>query len=247
MKKIIFIAAALLMCLYAIPAGAQGAAVSQDKSYELITPASSGYPDTTAHKLTNGVYAAANASGSFYQSPEYVGFNQTAKDENDNFVIILDLGSVMTDLSNFEISYLNQTDIGIFAPSSVTFSVSEIRNGNYTPVGTTTIDEPTTAGITESKKTAVTPEGAISGQYVKIEVKHRGDFVDESGSTIPAGWLFLDEICVYGTTTETSDNNGNNVPQTGDNVTIIIYGIIALTAIWLTGAILKRRKINELK
>ena len=259
MKKIIFIAAALLIYFYAFPVSAQGVPVSQGKTYDSVTPASTGYPDT-AHELTNGVFAAANETGSFYQNPEYVGFNQTAVDENGNFVIIIDLGSVMSDLSSFKISYLNQVDIGIYAPSSVTFSVSDVRNGSYTPVGTATIDEPKTAGTTESNKATVTPEGVVSGQYVMVEVKHLGSFQNENNETVSAGWVFLDEITVNGATADVSsedvsqadisdiiDETSINIPETGDGINFVFYIILGLTGMSLINSMIKRRKAQDTK
>lgn len=253
MKKTILLLTIVFLCLYAFPVSAEGTAVSVGKTYELITPASAGYPDTSANKLTNGTFAAATTDTSdvvqsYYQSTEYVGFNQTAKDANENFVILLDLGAGATDLSSFEISYLNQTDIGIYSPESVTFSVSDVRNGSYTPVGTATITDSTADGVSEMKKATVTPSGVISGQYVKIEIKIKTNISDESGGTFNAGWVFVDEITVNGASAESvaESSTENSFPQTGDDTTILAFVLLSITTICLTVLVIRKRKSKEL-
>ncbi|PKM60955.1 MAG: hypothetical protein CVU97_07540, partial [Firmicutes bacterium HGW-Firmicutes-21] len=250
------------ICLSAIPANAQQTAVSLGKTYQFITPVSEGYPDNAAYKLTNGVYAAPVTTGEtayYYKSDEYVGLNQSAVDENGNFVIILDLDSIMDDLMGFEISYLNETSIGIYAPSSVTFYVSDTRNGVYTPIGTKTIDEPTTAGISQSLKTRVTADGPVSGQYIMIEIEHKGTFEDEQGNPKTAGWVFLDEISVFGvdggngnetqaeTNDLTNDITENAPPVTGDDFSVVAYSIIALASVIMIIGIFIKRKASHLK
>ncbi|HBR31661.1 MAG TPA: hypothetical protein DD733_06220 [Clostridiales bacterium] len=258
MKKSIIVLVVIFICLFCIPVGAQ-IAVSVGKAYELVTPASSAYPDTSANKLTDGIFALPNTDTSdnpqsYYQRPEYVGFNQTAADTNGNFVIILDLGEGITDLTGFEISYLNQTDIGIFSPESVTFSVSDVRNDGYAAVGTATIDDSTMAGVTEMKKVSVTPSGVISGRYVKAEIKIRKNIADEGGGTFNAGWVFLDEITVSGNAdtssggiSETNSSTDNSMPQTGDGIVLLAYAILAITAICIIGLIISKRKLEENK
>lgn len=252
MKKIIIAATVMLICCSAVSAGAQSDAVSLGKTYQLITPASSAYPDTSANKLTNGVYASPTEAGSYYQSPEFVGFNRSNVDGNGNFVIVIDLGSVMNDFSRFEISYLNETEVGIFAPVSVTFSVSETRNENYTSVGTQAIDVPEAAAPQVNKAT-VTPEGPVSGQYVMIEIKLRESFDDGNGNTVTPGWVFLDEISVYGTDGDgnvvSEDDTSQSHPQTGneDDTAMLAYFIIGLTSLLMICGIIMKRKYKEPK
>jgi hypothetical protein len=256
MKKLIIIPVILLVCLYSLPVSAQESAISLGKTYESITPASSAYPDTSAQKLTNGVFASPTASDtsasaqSYYKSAEYVGFNQASVDTNGNFVILLDLGSVATNLSSFEVSYLNETDVGIYSPASVTFSVSDVRNGNYTSVGIAQLSDSTTAGVVETKKATITPDGAINGQYIKIEIKPQSSFTDVSGGTVTPGWVFLDEITVSGTASNVNSNISNDsitIPMTGEGGSLIVFAFLSITAVIALSVIVSKRKSDENK
>jgi len=242
MKRIMIAAAVLLLGLFAITAQAQSSVISVGKSYQLITPASAGYPDD-GKKLTDGVFAAT-AGGVGYGNPAFVGFNKSNANANGDFEIIIDLGSVHTDLSKFEISYLHQTDAGIYAPGSVTFSVADTRNGTYTTVGTQTIVEPAS---TQINKTTVTPDGPISGQFIKVDIKIRAPITDESGgTTVTPSWVFVDEISIYGTTGATSIPSESIPPQTGDGITILAFSIIGLTAVVMLCLIIKERKLKDI-
>ena len=256
MKKLMVVVTIVILCLSILPASAQSDIVSLGKTYQLITPASSGYPDTSEYKLTNGVYAESETETSYFASPEYVGFNQVAVDENNNFVIVLDLGSEVYDLSRFEISYLNETDIGVFSPASVTFSISDTRNGTYTPIGTQVIDDPVTGGIVQTGKATVIPDGPISGQYIMIVVKRKDSFENEQGQTVSPGWVFLDEISVFGTegggdvseeSPDQTQDNSPDVPETGDTVSVIAYIILGLTSLLMVCGIILNRKLDEPK
>lgn len=244
MRRIMIAAAVLLLGLFVITAQAQSGVISVGKSYQLITPASAAYPDD-GKKLTDGKFAAT-AGGAVYSNPAFVGFNKSNADASGNFEIIIDLGSVHTDLSKFEISYLHQTSVGIYAPSSVTFSVADTRNGTYTQVGTQTIVEPST---TQINKTTITPDGPLSGQFVKVDVKIRAPITDETGGgTITPGWVFIDEISVYGTAASTSissTTSGVAPPQTGDGITILAFSIIGITAVVMLCIIIKDRKLKD--
>jgi hypothetical protein len=270
-RRAVIVFAVLLLCLSVVPAEAQANVVSLGKTYQFITDVSEGYPDSAEYKLTNGVYASPVETGEtsfYYKSEEYVGLNQSAVDENGNFVLVLDLDSVMNDLSAFEISYLNETDIGIFAPDSVTFYVSETRNGDYVPVGTIDINEPTTAGISESKTAVVTPDGPVAGQFIMIEIKHLGSYVDDEGVTRTAGWVFLDEISVYGAEEESPDQSPDespeespvespdtspetspdeSVPEAGDNMRIISASILAVASVLMILGIIRKRRYGGFK
>lgn len=241
MKKIFFIALALFLSLCTVSASAQAnTAISKGKDYELVTPANTAYPDTEAKKLTDGAYAKADSNGSYFQEPEYVAFNNTNFDTKGNVVIVLDLGSVATDISKFEISYLNQADAGISAPVNLSVSVSDVRNGTYTDVGTIAIEAPTETTAVSSKA-VVTPSGAISGKYVMFTISAKTT-VDTSGNTIPTGWIFLDEISVYGV----SDTSGT-VPQTGDDNGLILYLIVTLSTVVIIGNVILKKRLKEPK
>ena len=235
MKKITaLILVMLAVAMFLLPTDA--AVVSEQAEYSLITPASEAYPDDGA-KLTDGVFATLpdGASG-YYSSGYYVGFNQANVDGDGNFVIILDLGSTQSDISAFTIGFLNETDIGIFAPKSVTFSVSDERNGTYTDVGTLNTAKSVSAGLSETYAETLTAEG-VTARYVKVTVEHLGTFTDDSGAEKNAGWVFIDEISVL---TGTSDASGStesslptddlSTPQTGDSGSLTVFALISLAS-----------------
>lgn len=233
-------AAVLLLSISVITAQAQSSVISTGKPYQLLTPASSAYPDNGT-KLTDGKYA----SSAGYGDAAFVGLNKNDANASGKFEIIIDLGSVHTDMSKFEISYLHQTDAGIYAPGSVTFSVAETRNGTYTTVGTQSIVEP---AMTQVNKTTVTPDGPLSGQFVKVDVAIKAPMTDETGgATVTPSWVFLDEISIYGTAgaTTSSTSEVSKPPQTGDGITILAFSIIGVTAVIMLCIVIKQRRVKD--
>lgn len=244
MKKLaVFLLIISLLSLIPVSASAatQGSRVSDGKTYTLVTPASEAYPDNGS-RLTDGVFATLpDGAKNYYNSVYYVGFNQKDVDESQNFVVIIDLGKQYDDLCAFTIGYLNETDIGIFAPKRVTFAVSDVRNGEYTDVGTLETEKATTAGLSETYASTLAAE-AVAGRFVRVTITHLGGFNDENNVLQTAGWAFIDEIAVYsaGATGNTSDTT-TTPPQTGD-AGVIAYVLLALSAAVMLAALLIFRK-----
>lgn len=216
MKKIITLILVLTLALSAILlASAEESEISYGKPYTLVTPASEGYPDDSI-KLTDGIYGTIpDGSTGYYSSGAYVGFNQNSVDDSGNFVIILDLGRVYTDLTAFTVGFLNETSVGIFAPSSVTIALSDTEDGNFRDIGTLNTAKEVTEGISETHSATLTAEDE-SGRYVKFTIAHLGEYLDDAGETKNAGWTFIDEISVYssGNADDNSNENSNSSTET---------------------------------
>ena len=195
-KSLVILLSLLIVSLLAGRASAEGSEISYGKSYTLITPASAAYPDNSA-KLTDGIFGTLpDGSTSYYSSEAYIGFNQVDADENGNFVIILDLGKKYTDISAVTVGFLNETDVGIYAPKSVSFALSDDRNGIYTELGSLNTAKPTDAGISETHAMTLAADDA-EGRYLRVTIAHLGKFTDKDGNEKSAGWTFIDEISVY--------------------------------------------------
>ena len=210
MKKFLVLSFSIfLLFLLLLSPSAEGTEVSYAKGYTLITSASTAYPDDGI-KLTDGIFGTVpDGKNNYYSSAAYVGFNQSDTNENGDFVIILDLGRKYSDLSAFTIGFLNETDVGIYAPKSVSFAICDTRNGEYTEIGTLETAKDTSGGLSESYAMTLAVDDA-EGRYVRISVKHLGKFTDENGIEQRSGWTFIDEISVY------SSGNGGQVGNTSD-------------------------------
>ena len=213
MKKLFAITLSiLLLFVLLLSPSAEGSEVSYGKSYSLITPASSAYPDDEI-KLTDGIFGTVpDGKNNYYSSAAYVGFNQKDVNDNGDFVIILDLGRRYTDLSAFTVGFLNETDVGIYAPKSVSFALADERNGEYAEIGVLDTSKSTSLGLSETFAMTLAAEDA-QGRFVRVTIKHLGRFVDENGAEQTSGWTFIDEISVY------SSGNGDAVGDvSGDSV-----------------------------
>ncbi len=198
MKRAFLLACLLAFSLSVLSVSASQNVVSLHKSYELLTPASAGYPDED-YQLTNGRYGTpvvTDTSSSFYRNPEYVGFRRDDANADGNFVILLDLGESLNDLTAFELGYLNEPAVGIFAPVRVAFYGSDERDGDFAFLGELALDEPADPASAKAGVVTVEPESAFSGRYVMCVVTPRVTYVSPEGSELPAVWTFLDELTV---------------------------------------------------
>lgn len=200
MKKSLFCLILLFSLLLSAGNAVSAAQIflSQNKPYKLQTPASAGYPDDGC-KLTDGRYGTPVQTGSrcfFYRDPAYIGFPAENADENGNFVLLLDLGEPFSDLTSFELGYLNETDAGIYAPLAVTFAVADEEDGEFLTIGTVSLSEPTAAGSQNADLAVFTPETPVSARFVRCTITPRTEYEDGTGKTVPARWTFLDELVV---------------------------------------------------
>lgn len=218
MKKILLVV--LTISLLAIPAvavaQAEGNLLSQGKSYTLVTPASAAYPDDDSFKLTDGV-RGERVDDLYFKSPAYVGFNQANKDENGDFVIILDLGESYDNIKTLTLSYLAETDMGIYAPQSYSVYIADTAEGSYIHAGSVTIGEDNASGISKTGVASIELPQAVTAQYIKFVIHHQEAF-ERDGTPVTPGWVFIDEIEVYANTP---------VPQTNDD-SLAVFIILAI-------------------
>lgn len=264
MKKIITALFLILIALFVFQsASAEPSIISEGKAYSLITSASDAYPDDTK-KLTDGVYGTVpDGSSNYYSSNAYVGFNQSAVDENGDFVILLDLGEVRQDITAFSVGFLNETSVGIFAPKSITVAISDTRNQEFSDVGTLDTKKSVAANLSETHVATLSTDN-LSGRYVRFTIKHLGEYIDDDGATKTAGWTFIDEIAVYssgdsgdlGNTSDTSDESDSVPPQEseidpqppvvpGDKENLLSFILLAAAALCMTIALFAKNKQTE--
>lgn len=220
MKRSICIAVFLGCMLSVLSVSAAQNVVSLHKGYELLTKASEGYPDDGGEQLTNGKYGTPVANGDvsyYYRDGEFVGFNRSDVNADGNFVILLDLAESYDDLADFEIGYLNETDVGIFAPVKVAFYISDTRDGDFSFVGERTISESTAAGQQKAGIATVTPETTVSGRYVMCVITPRGTYEqDGNGGEKTATWTFIDEVTVLQGKNPLSEPQESSGEQSGE-------------------------------
>ena len=221
MKKIIAMFAIVAVLALTLGASAAQTVVSRGKSYDLVTQPGDGYPDTEAKLLTDGKSGIEDKNGFFYTSDAYVGFPAANVNDEGNFVIILDLGEVMENLTEFDVGYLNETNPRIYAPTKVTVSVSSTaRNGEYTTVATKDIDEPTDDGQSKAGVVNLKLEQPTSAQYVKFEITRRAKFTNGDLKSIRTGSSSMRSACirVHGSTTRrphrTAPTKHRSIPPT---------------------------------
>lgn len=271
-KSLVILLSLLIVSLLAGTALAEGSEISYGKSYTLITPASAAYPDNSA-KLTDGIFGTLpDGSTSYYSSPAYVGFNQVDADENGNFVVILDLGKKYTDISAVTVGFLNETDVGIYAPKSVSFALADDRNGAYTELGILNTAKSTDSGISETHAMTLAADDA-EGRYLRVTIAHLGKFTDKDGNEKSSGWTFIDEISVYSsgnaeggtgslpeqskpspaesseiTESETSappsESSTPEIPDAGDGG-IFVFVLLAISSVAMIGALFTGRAIKN--
>ena len=234
MKKLISVLLSFLTVMsaaFVFASAEDGTEISKGQSYTLVTKASEGYPDD-GKKLTDGIFGnVKNPEDPYYNTGMYVGFNIENADKSGNFVIILDLGKNYTDITSFSVGYLNETDIGIFAPKSVSFSVSAQRNGEYKALGNLETGKTTEAGKKETFVSTLAADSA-EGRYVKIVITPLGNYTDAGGHEQKATWTFIDEIKVISAGTKDPsepENESPETPQTGD-AGVLGYILVALAA-----------------
>lgn len=163
---------------------------ARDCYYALVTPASSGFPDT-GRKLTDGKTGVRIPSGKkeyYYKDDAFVGFNRISA-QNGCFSIIIDLTYTVNGITRFEVSALCETDIGIYEPEKIAISTSDTFDGEYIPVAELQNTVRTDGGISETCVLSATPKKTASGRYIRFDIYCTDD---------RPGWIFIDELRVIG-------------------------------------------------
>lgn len=276
MKKpiILILVLLLLLCVSPIAHAEGGSIVSENAKYSIVTPPSVAYADD-GMKLCDDIYGTVpDGRTNYYSSNAYVGFNSAEADKDGNFVIIFDLGKTYHDLSAFTIGFLNETSAGIYAPKSVTFAVSDNRNGEYEDIGTLKTEKQTSPALSETYAETLAAED-ISGRYVKITVTPLREFINDNGEISTASWTFIDEISIYSSGNALSDESSsesetsldesapseestpqlppesntdteNPKPETGDaNLQILAFVLLAVSAVTMIFALFGTNKKTE--
>jgi len=210
--------------------------VSIFKTYTIGNGTSLSYPDDESYKLTDGIYGKLTENH-YYKSNAYVGFTKNNLNQNGDIVITIDLGSEISGLSKFGISYAVEAAAGIYAPEKIKVYVSDKLNGEYTLVseGTTdAIKNPTE--ISADKKT-LSLKYSIDARFVKFVITPASSFEYENEKITPS-MTFIDEIEVFQTELP---------PKTGDDFTIfIIISGVALSCIIAIVLLFGKRKPSAL-
>ncbi len=256
MKKVLFLIFAFaFLTLFAVNAYAAETIVSNDASYSLITTPSDSYADD-GKKLTDGVFGTIpDGSTGYYSSNAYVGFTEENVDTDGNFVVILDLGKEYTNITKVGIGYLNETSVGIYAPKTVRFEISNERADGYSEAGTLTTTKGTEKGLSQTYADTVETMN-LSGRYVRVTITPLGEFTNEEGIAERAEWTFIDEITVFTdeatsesesseTESETESESENEKPQTGDDLEVFAFVLLALSSLAMLIALLVRSRNNE--
>ncbi len=273
MKKtmIPILALLLLLCASPIARAENGSVISVNAKYSIVTPPSAAYADD-GMKLSDDLYGTIpDGSTNYYASNAYVGFNSAEADKDGNFVIIFDLQRVYRDLSAFTVGFLNETSAGIYAPKSVTFAVSESRNGEYENVGTLNTEKATSPALSETYAETLAADD-VSGRYVRITITPLREFINVNGEISSAAWTFIDEISIYSSGNasddeptdeskpsaeesntpdeitpsappEESTDTENPKPQAGDaNLQILAFLLLAVSAVTMMFALFGTNK-----
>jgi len=166
--------------------GAIGEEIRHDAigaTIELATPVDPRYPGSGAPGLLDG-----RGGPHAHQSPAWLGF------EGVDQIATIDLGKTKK-ITRLGVSALQSTQLGIYLPSRVEFSVSA-DGETFTPVGEVKPQrQPRTAGVARERMLSDVPDG-VEARHVRVRTFNLG--------TIPAGlqaagrpaWMFLDEIVV---------------------------------------------------
>lgn len=152
--------------------GKNGKNVAISKSYSLLTPPESNYPDESGISLTDGKFGEAS-----YWSPEWVGF--LTKPE-----IIIDLGKTEESIYAIEVNTLGGGSAAVYAPTEITVFVSDDGVG-FKQVAFKTYDPDLGVDSQNTVLRNVILDGTVSGRYVKLAIATN------------QSWIFIDEISIY--------------------------------------------------
>jgi hypothetical protein len=137
-----------------------------NKDYSKSAEPSGTYPDTNNRELTDG----KRGSGDYLNDDEYSGY------QNTNLSIIIDLGEIKSGISTLKASFMEDTGVGIYYPSNVSFYISD-DNVTYTFLGSD--DKNDSDGWFSFTNTT-----SFSLRYAKINI------------TAGGSWIFIDEVAV---------------------------------------------------
>ena len=196
MKK--FIATLLAVALVAVAccvfASAEDVNLTQGKTYTAVgiftekTETQPDYPDEGGVTLTDGVKAPAEVK---YKDALWVGFNKNVSAVAE---IVVDL-TASSKVSKFSIETLNDTTVGIEAPTEVEFFYSA-DGETWTSAG-----KGTESGEGNVSEFALSLDSAVDANYVKVS------------ATCSGPWLFISEFEAFGTAGSGSTDESEAVSE----------------------------------
>ncbi len=157
--------------------------ISIGKSYTKSVSANATYPDNKNSEMTDGNMSVAPD----FTNEAYSGFQS-------NIEVVIDLGSSNYDICGFEISYLNDAPTGIYNPTSFA-----VYGGNTTSCTTE-------LGSVAISRTGETIKGVTS---LNLETYANYRYIKFSVTKGSAGWIFIDELVIYGMVDDQSGNSNS--------------------------------------
>lgn len=148
--------------------------VSTGMPYNSTAVPNAGYPDDTGNQLTDAIYNTAGGG----HDVEWVGYGLS----NQECFITIDLGAIVSGISEFEFHYLHETGWAINPPTYVKVSASTDGKKFYEVAKI--VDIPQDEDSTAPKSIYLESEKAFDAQFVRFSF---------SGSA----FVFVDELAVF--------------------------------------------------
>lgn len=148
--------------------------ISTGMPYITTVQPNSGYPDETNKQLTDAVY---NTAGGGFDS-EWVGFGLS----NADCSVTINLGTIVSGISEFELHYLHESGWGIHPPLYVKVSASEDGKKFYDVAEVK--DIPQDKDSKAPKSIFLESEKAFDAQYIKF-------------TFTSSQFVFIDELAVF--------------------------------------------------
>lgn len=149
-----------------------GENIALGKSYVLITPPESSYPDESLKSLTDGAYGKAD-----YFDQAFCGFMGRAE-------IVIDLGAKADGIYALSVSTLGGGSAAVYHPNAVSVMVSD-DGASFKSVKSESFQADLGIDSLNKQKRSIFLGNGISGRYVKLIV------------TTNQSWIFIDEIEIF--------------------------------------------------
>ena len=150
--------------------GDQKVNVAYGKDYTVSKESNSSYPDTNGTELTDGAYG--NGDDAF--SPSWAGYNGAT---GGKYEIIVDLGEVYENISDFSINVLQLKSWGIAVPKSYKVYVSADGESYTEAVSVDVSTDIYNSDAIGAHTIEAVPTAAVSGRYVKFELNSSAAFI----------------------------------------------------------------------
>lgn len=170
----------------AVVAGVAGKQIQHDAigaTIELSAAIDPRYPGHGAHGLIDG-----RCGPVAHQAPDWLGF------EGVDQTVTIDLGDTGM-IARLGIGALQSTDVGIYFPSRIEFSVSS-DGVSFNPVATVSPQrQPQQSGMARELMLADLPAG-LQARYIRAQIVNLGKIPAGQHAAGRPAWVFVDEIVV---------------------------------------------------